>query len=119
MKNQIKKELAGHVLAMINEGVIDNTNKDDWHHLLFNEDYYLIGYYECEKWLKKNDISPFEAIEICQEYEKDNFGEITKNYGDAEKAVNMLVYIYGEQLLSEFEGETIEELEDFVKDILA
>lgn len=118
MKNQIKKELAGHVLAMINDGVIDNTNRDDWHHLLFNEDYYLIGYYECEKWLETHGISHFSAINTCQRYEKENFGEITQTYDNAEKVVNMLAYIYGEELLSEFEGETIEELEDFVKDIL-
>lgn len=118
MENQIKKELAGHVLNFINDGVIDNTNQESWHYLLFNQDYYLIGYYECEKWLESNNISAFEAISICQEYEKENFGEITNKYDNAEKVVNMLVYIYGEQLLAEFEGESIEDLEEFVNYIL-
>lgn len=118
MKNQIKEELAGHILEKIEEGIIDNTNRDDWHFHLFNEDYYLIGYHECEKWLKRHGISPFKAIDICRQYEKDTFGEITQKYDNAEKVVNMLVYIYGELLLSEFDGETIEELEEFVEDIL-
>src|SRR5690625_2233490 len=109
MKNQIKKELAGYVLERIEDGIIDNNNRDDWHFHLFNEDYYLIGYYECEKWLERHDISPFEAISICQEYEEENFGVIAKTYENAEKVVNMLAYIYGEQILSEFEGESIEE----------
>lgn len=118
MKNQIKEELAGHILNFINDGIIDNDNRDDWHFHLFNEDYYLIGYYNCEKWLERHNISPFEAIGICHEYEKENFGEITQKYDNSEKVVNMLVYIYGEHLLSEFEGESIEELEEFVNDIL-
>ncbi len=46
MKNQIKEELAGHVLTMISDGIIDDNNKDDWHFHLFNEDYYLIERYE-------------------------------------------------------------------------
>lgn len=117
MKIQIKEELAGHILTMISDGVIDNTNRDDWHFHLFNEDYYLIGYYECEKWLERHDISTFEAINICQEYEEEHFGEIGR-YDNAEKVVNMLVNIYGEQILSEFEGESIEELEEFMNDIL-
>ena len=118
MKNQIKEELAEHVLTMISDGIIDDNNKDDWHFHLFNENYYLIGYHECEKWLERHGISPFEAIGICQEYEKENFGEITKVYDNSEKVVNMLVYIYGEILLSEFEGESIEELKEFMEDIL-
>lgn len=118
MKNQIKKELAEYILDYINDGTIDNTNKEDWHFLLFNQDFYLIGYYECEKWLERNNIGVFEAISICQEYEEEIFGEITQKYDNAEKVVNMLVYIYGEQLLSEFEGESVEELEEFIKDIL-
>jgi len=118
MKKQIREELAGHILTMINDGVIDNTNRDDWHFHLFNEDYYLIGYYECEKWLKRHNISPFEGIRICQEYEEENYGAIEQKYADAEKVVNMLAYIYGEQLLWEFDGESVEELEEFVEDIL-
>lgn len=118
MKNQIREELAGHILTMINEGTIDNGNRDDWHFHLFNEDYYLIGYHECEKWLERHNISPFEAICTCKEYEEENFGEITQKYDNAEKVVNMLVYIYGEQILSEFDGESIEELEEFMNDIL-
>ena len=118
MKNSIKTELANHILDSINDGIIDNTNRDDWHFHLFNEDYYWIGYYNCEKWLESHNIGAFQAIEICQEYEKDNFGEISGEYDNAEKVVNMIAYIYGERLLSEFEGENIEDLEEYLNDIL-
>ena len=43
----------------------------------------------------------FDAIEIVQEYEQDNFGEVTTKLSDPEKVVNMLAYIMGEELLND------------------
>tara|TARA_R100000951_G_scaffold71034_2_gene59918 strand:+ start:2640 stop:2993 length:354 start_codon:yes stop_codon:yes gene_type:complete len=113
MKTSVKTELANHLLNLINDGVLTNDNKDDWHFHAFNEDYYLIGYYNCSEWLKKHDIDTYEAIAICQDYELEMFGEFQTRYDNPETTVNMLVYIYGEELINEFEGETIKELKDF------
>lgn len=101
MKTTIKTELANHILDKINDGILTNDNHEDWHFLCFNEDYYLIGYYQCSEWLKTHEIGEFEAAGICQQYEIDNFGE-SKVYDNSESVVNMLAYIYGEELLSEF-----------------
>tara|TARA_R110002051_G_scaffold177777_2_gene247617 strand:- start:10351 stop:10647 length:297 start_codon:yes stop_codon:yes gene_type:complete len=94
MKTSIKEELAEYI----------NDNKNDYpyelHYHLFNEDYYIIGYYQAQEWLDKHGISVFEAIETIREYEDLHFGEC-KHYTNAEETVNMLVYIYGEELLSE------------------
>lgn len=78
----------------------DYLNKDiqDIHFDLFNEDYYMIGYYQCEKWLSNN---VFQVIEFIKEYENDNFGEVTTDFSNSEKVVNMYVYIIGEKLLYE------------------
>ncbi|MCB0448432.1 MAG: hypothetical protein KDD03_13175 [Gelidibacter sp.] len=119
MKNSIKTELAQHILDLINDGVLKNSNKDDWHFLAFNEDYYMIGYYECSEWLKKHGIGEFEAAGICTQYEIDNFGESTTVYDNSEKAVNMLAYIYGEELLGEIGADTKKELKKAVKEIAA
>ena len=75
-------------------------NKDiyDIHHDLFNQDYYLIGYYECKKWLKDE---VFNVIECIKEYEEFNFGEVTTDFSNSERVVNMYVYIIGEKLLYE------------------
>ena len=113
MKTSVKTELANHLLNLINDGVLTNENKDDWHHLAFNEDYYLIGYHNCSEWLKKHNLDVFEAISICQDYEIEMSGEFQTRYDNAETTVNMLAYIYGEELINEFEGETIKELKDF------
>ncbi|MCB0447677.1 MAG: hypothetical protein KDD03_09225 [Gelidibacter sp.] len=116
MKTTIREELLSHILDKINDGILTTENKDDWHFYCFNEDYYIIGYYEASQWLKKHDIDPFEAVGICQQYEIDNFGEC-KIYDNSETTVNMLAYIWGEETLSEFyDVETVEELEEQIKE---
>jgi hypothetical protein len=86
---------------MIDEGILTEYNRHDWHHLAFNEDYYIIGYYESSEWLKKHEIGELEGAGICVQYEKDNFGGSTKIYDNTEMVANMLAYIYGEELLNE------------------
>jgi len=112
MQTSVKTELIEHLLNLINDGVLTDENRDDWHFHAFNEDYYLIGYYNCSEWLKKHNIDSFDAIGICQKYEIDNFGECHKVYDNAEITVNMLVYIYGEELLHSLGAESIEELNE-------
>ena len=54
MKNSVKKELASHVIDKITDGILTNGNKDEWHFYAFNEDYYIIGYFESGEWLKNH-----------------------------------------------------------------
>ena len=117
MKYTVKKELISHIIDKINDGILTNENKDEWHFYCFNEDYYIIGYYNASKWLKKHDIGEFEAAGICQEYEIDNFGENYTIYDNSEKAVNMLAYIYGEELLYSLDANNIKELKRELKQI--
>ena len=46
-----------------------------------------------------SDVGVFGAINAITEYEKDNFGEVTTDLSSSERVCNMLVYIYGEQIL--------------------
>ena len=103
MKDSIRLELAEHVQALINDKVLTQDNIDDWHFHAFNEDHYLIGYYNCEQWLKKHDVSAFEAINTIVEYEQDNYGLLSTQIDNAETVVNMYVYILGEEIISEWE----------------
>lgn len=68
----------------------------DIHHDLFNTDYYIIGRYEAERWMK-NRI--FEIIEVVKEYEEANFGELTTDITEQEHLLNMYVFIVGEEVL--------------------
>lgn len=112
MKNSVKEELKAYLLDLINDEVLTDENKDDWHFHAFNEDYYIIGYYQASEWLKKHNIDAFEAIEVCQEWEREHLGEIQQTYDKSEKTVNMFVYVKGEELLYDLDAENIEELKE-------
>ena len=99
MKTSIREELLSYIEDLKNDGVLTPENKDEWHFHAFNEDYYIIGYYEASQWLKKHNLDAFEAIGICQQYEIDNFGQCHTVYDNSVKVVNMLAYIYGEELI--------------------
>lgn len=101
LQNEGQQELIQHAI----DGLKDRgTGKYacDVHQTLFNEDYYIIGSYKAEKWLSYN-IGMLAAIEAIKEYEQSNFGEITTDLSEAEQVLNMLVYIAGDELLSESE----------------
>jgi hypothetical protein len=100
MKTSIRKEFKQRAIDYVSFGILTLDNQDDWHYYMFNEDYYVIGYYNAEQWLNEHDISAFEAIQVCQQYEKDNFGEC-RIYDNAESTVNMFTYILGEEWMYE------------------
>jgi len=43
MKASIREEFKQRAINYVNDGVLTNDNKEDWHLYLFNEDYYSIG----------------------------------------------------------------------------
>ena len=114
MNKSIKQELVNHIIDKIYDGVLVNDNRNDWHHLCFNQDSYIIGYYKAEQWLKEHNIDIYEAISECQEYEEINFGECQR-YNNAEKLVNMYVYIKGEELFNDcYHIEDVKSLQELI-----
>ena len=96
----IKEELKIHIEDNISSYNLEYTDEQDLHHQLFNKDYYIIGYYVAEQWLKKHNVSVFDGIEFVQDYERENFGDdAVRTYDNAEKLVNMIAYIIGEELI--------------------
>jgi len=77
------EELVDHAIEGVNDRGEGNYGCD-LHNYIFNEDYYIIGTALAKEWLQENG-GVFNAIE-----------EI-----NAEKVVNMFVYIKGEEILSE------------------
>ena len=52
----------------------------------------------------------FEAIELVQTYEKEQFGEVYTDLSDPEKLINMVYYIIGDEIICEmYEIEAFEE----------
>lgn len=99
MKASIRKEFKMRAIDYANDGVLTNDNKEEWHFYLFNEDYYIIGNYKAEQWLKRHEVSPFEAIGTIQDYDIIEVG-----YASSEAVVNAYTYIIGLQWMME-EGE--------------
>lgn len=99
--NTINKEILSHAIDGLENITEDNTYGCDLHNELFNMDYFIIGYYQAEQFLKKCEDGIFGSIEIIKEYEQSNFGEVNTDFSDSEKVANMYAYIKGEELLSE------------------
>lgn len=98
----MKKEIRTAILDDIKDKLDDPQNyvvdqyACDLHHILCNQDYFIIGTYQAKQFLGEN---AFEAIEYIKEYELENFGTVSTKLDDPEKVVNMLAYIIGEEIL--------------------
>ena len=94
---QLKEDVKDYIIDQLSSDVGLDQNINELHHYLLNEDYFIIGYYEAEKWLKKDSI--FNAIEKIKDYEQSNFGQVTTDLSSSESVANMLAYILGEEIL--------------------
>ena len=94
-----KQDVKNYIIQQLNDNVGLEQHISDLHHFLLNEDYFIIGYWKAEQWLKKDDGSIFEAIETIKEYEESNFGQVATDLSNSENVANMLAYILGEEIL--------------------
>jgi len=94
---ELKQDVKNYIIDQLSSDVGLDQHISDLHHYLLNEDYFIIGYYRAEQWLKKDSI--FNAIETIKEYEQSNFGEVTTDLSSSESVANMLAYILGEEIL--------------------
>tara|TARA_R100001510_G_scaffold54454_1_gene57180 strand:+ start:1128 stop:1526 length:399 start_codon:yes stop_codon:yes gene_type:complete len=107
-----KKEITEH----FNDFLEENDNQlfedkyfyDDIHHHCFNTDYYIIGTYKAKKWLGDETLN---IINFIKEYEEFNFGKVSTDLSDAEKIVNMYVYIIGEEVVNDWKNNIDEDLQ--------
>ena len=104
--NEMKQEAINDIIEALENGY--NGYYCELHNEVFNTDYYIIGTYKAREALKEYDV--FEAIDLVQNYEKSNFGEVYTELGDPEKLINMVYYIIGEEIISEMYD--IEEFND-------
>ena len=109
MKNSIYKELLSYSIERLEEilNYNEDFNLEDLHDVLFNEDYYIIGYWNASQWLKRHDYDAFEAIAEVIEFEELEQGttSLTTEDINSERIVNLLAYYLGGELLSGFDLE--------------
>ena len=99
-KDEIKEHFDEFLVDQDKEWIEENI--DDIHHHAFNTDYYIIGTYEAKRWLGDR---VFDVIEHIREYEQSVFGEVTTDFSDPERIVNIYAYIVGEEVVSEWLSE--------------
>ena len=92
----MQQAVLDHALSNLEDLCGLDNDGADLHYYLFNEDYFIIGHYQAQQFLGDHS---FRAIEYVQDYEKDNFGEVSTEITD-EKIANMFAYIAGEEILS-------------------
>lgn len=96
---EMKKEAIADIIETLENGY--DGYYCDLHNEVFNTDYYIIGTYQAKEILKEYDV--FEAIELVQTYEKEQFGEIYTDLSDPEKLLNMVYYIIGDEVIGDMQ----------------
>ena len=96
-----------------NNLTIDELIKDDdIHDKVFNQDYFIIGYYNAQQWLidEQGNNRTFEVLTYVMEQEKDNFGTVETVYDNAETLVNHYAYWLGYEVIAD----TLEKMKEGV-----
>lgn len=99
LSHEAQTEIKSMIVDAINDGRLTDKPTSEFHHEIFNTDYFIIGRYQAEQWLTKH-FGIFQAIDVIKEYEQDNFGEVITDLSEAENVCNMFVYIAGEELIN-------------------
>lgn len=95
--NEMKDEAIESIIEALEDGYCGYYC--DLHNEVFNTDYYIIGTEMAKDALREYDV--FEAIELVQTYEKEQFGEIYTDLSNPEKLINMVYYIIGDEVICE------------------
>lgn len=96
MKHEaMKKEAIDAIIEALESGY--SGYYCDLHNDVFNTDYYIIGTWLAKEALREYDV--FDAIELVQTYEREQFGEIYTDLSDPERLINMVYYIIGDEVI--------------------
>lgn len=102
---------ANMIMEAINDGRINEDNLEELHHEVFNTDYFIVGYYQSNKWIVVNFNDAFSAIDIVKDYEMENFGQFNTKI-NSENIANMLSYICGEYVINDLDVDSLEGLKE-------
>lgn len=76
---------------------------DDIHNMVFNQDYFIIGYYQAEQWLIDEGRNyTFEVLGYVLDQEKEIFGSIETIFDNAETLVNHYAYWLGYEVVQAY-----------------
>ena len=110
------EEIKQHFLDYVKDNYTnlkEALEDEDLHHKVFNQDYYIIGYYQAEQWLiedGKNNFNnsqnmTFDVLGYVMEQEDLHLGEIHTVIDNAETLVNHYTYWLGREIIEEIREE--------------
>ena len=99
MKKQFN-DVWNHIWNRLDDGYGVDAWGGDLHHVLCNEDYFMIGTHKAKKFLGDD---AFDIIQMIKEYELENFGECNTDFSDPEEVANMFAYVAGDRILCQSE----------------
>jgi len=99
--NSIHAEIESAIFEYIEENNLDPTSNIDVDNARseVTDNYYIIGYYQCDEWLKKHGLTPWQAIEFVQTWHIDNCGKEVL-YPNSEIIANEIAYIISFDVLT-------------------
>ena len=92
------KDTVEGLIEDLRDGIGEGEDANDLHHALANVTPYIIGTYKAQQWLGDQ---AFAAIGLIADWERDNIGEVTTDFSDAEKVANLTYYVLAEKVLQE------------------
>jgi len=107
-----EKEIENELLDYLdnNDLTIEEAIKDDdLHHKVYNEDYFIIGYYNAEQWLidDNGNNQTFEVLSYVMEQEREMLGENNTIFDNAETLVNHYAYWVGNKIINDLRNELL------------
>ena len=96
--SEIKKELACEMIDYIENYGIQDMYLCDIAGNLYNNDYYIIGFYQAKEWLKKYFDDMLETIEYWEDETGETYGHMIT---DVEKLATLVAYTVADTILYE------------------
>ena len=106
-RDEIKEYLEDYIADNRDQYDDIDDARDTLHYNAFNSDYYIIGSYKAAQWLGDE---VFNVIGFIKDYEQDHFEEVSTDFTQPEKVVNMYTYIIGEELVNEY----LDQIEEWI-----
>ena len=86
------EDVKQYIIDQLEDNIGLDQDGSELHHETLNTNYFMVYTNEAKQWL--ND-SYSEAVEIVQEWETSNFGQVSTDFSDAAAVANMFAYVIG------------------------
>lgn len=109
--NEIRSFAIDRLMEIAHHKDIRHEETYDLHNIIFNESYYIVGYYQAQQWIGSD---AFRMIGDIQEAEKNAFGENHAKLDNAEVVANHWAYWQGHDIIGECHQEVIDTLHELI-----